>query len=85
MKQDEITMTLAITRTIVKTATPEILLAILNDDGSKINQARKKMLAWAGKSEFGGKEMIEQRRDELIAVIDICEPLLAQFADDTDV
>lgn len=75
-------MVLEISRTLIRKATPEIILGILNDENSKVNTARKTMLDWVGKSEFGGKEMIEQRRDELLAVLDICEPLLMQFAED---
>lgn len=77
-------MVLEITRTIIRKASSKQLLELLQDKTSKINLARLKLNEHIGKSEFGGKEPIEMRRDELLAVLDICEPLLTQFADDEE-
>lgn len=83
MTEHDIAMVLEISRTILRKATPEQILSVLNDPNSKIANARKIMIDWAGKSESAPhEEMIEQRRAELLAVLDICEPLLSQFTDD---
>lgn len=82
MTQNDIEMALEIARTIVRKATPEQILAILNDPNSKLNNGRLKLNEWAGKSEQQNLPPIEMRRAELLATLDIAEPLLAQFSDD---
>lgn len=78
--EQEVKMTLGILRSVVENLTPEQVVAVLKDVESPLNKARLAMNEWAGKSEYGGKEPVEMRRDELLAVIKIVEPIMVYCA-----